>query len=102
MENSDKKAESIAISYKEFHTPDIKKLENFELLGDSQQKVPLPKGFEKWKELAFEVEGQNKSVFNATLKKFKIEANVLWTLNWVAGHYQEVEKRIRTMRWNRS
>lgn len=83
LENSDEKAESIAISYKEFHTPDTKKLGNFELLGDSQQKVPLPKGFEKWKELAFEVRRENKSVFNATLKKFKAEANVLWTLNWV-------------------
>ena len=83
LENSDEKAESITISYKEFDTPDIKKLRNFELLVDSQQKVPLPKGFEKWKELAFEVRGKNKSVFNATLKKFKAEANVLWRLNRV-------------------
>ena len=89
LENGNEKAESITISYKEFDTLDIKKLGRFELLSDSQQKVPLPKGFEKWKELAFEVRGANKSVFNATLKKFKAEANVLWTLNWVEATIRE-------------
>ena len=89
LENSDEKAESITISYEEFHTPDIKKLGNFELLSDSQQKVRLPKGFEKWRKLDFEVRGENKSVFSATLKKFKAEANLSWRLNQVETTIRE-------------
>ena len=89
LENRDEKAESITISYKEFHTPDIKKLGRFELLSDSQQKMRLPKGFEKWKKLDFEVRRENKTVFNATLKKFKAEANVLWSLNQVEATIRE-------------
>ena len=89
LENGDEKAESITISYKEFDTPDIKKWRRFELLSDSPREEPLPNGFEKWKELAFEVRGENKSVFNATLKKFKAEANVLRRLNRVEATIRE-------------
>ena len=76
LENRDEKAESITISYEEFHTAGIKTLGNFELCSASQRKVPLPKGFEKWKRLDFEVRGENKGVFNATLKKFEAETIV--------------------------
>ena len=89
LENRDEKAESIAISYEEFHKSCIKTLGNFELLGHSQRKVPLPKGFETWKKLDFEVRGENKSVFNAILKKFKAEANVSWRLNQVETTIRE-------------
>ena len=74
LENRDEKAESITISYEEFHKPCIKTLENFELLSHSQRKVPLPKGFETWKKLDFEVRGETKTVFNASLKEYKAEA----------------------------
>ena len=71
LENRDEKAESITISYEEFHKPGVKTLGNFELCSASQRKVPLPKGFEKWKKLDFEVRWENKSVFNASLKNTK-------------------------------
>ncbi len=83
LENGDGKAESITISYEEFWAVGIKTLGSFELPSGSQQEVPLPKGFEEWKALTFEVRRKNKSVFNATLKKFKAEAKVLWGLNRV-------------------
>ena len=89
LENSDEKAELITISYEEFHQPNIKTLRNFELLRDSPQKVLLPKRFETWRKLDFEVRGQNKSVFNAILKKFKAEANVSWRLNQVETTIRE-------------
>ena len=84
LENRDEKAESITLSYEEFHTSDIKTLGNFELPRDSQLKVPLPEGFEKWKKLDFEVREENKCVFNATLKKFKAETIVRETLERMA------------------
>ena len=89
LENRDEKAESIAISYEEFHKSCIKTLGNFELLGHSQRKVPLPTGFETWRKLDFEVRGENKSVFNAILKKFKAEANVSWRLTQVETTIRE-------------
>ena len=84
LENRDEKAESITISYEESHKLGIKTLGNFELLSDSQRKVLLPKGFEKWKKLDFEVKGENKSVFNTSLKKFKAEAIVQETWERIA------------------
>ena len=84
LDNRDEKAEAITISYEESHKLGIKTLGNFELLSDSQRKVLLPKGFEKWKKLDFEVKGENKSVFNTSLKKFKAEAIVQKTSERVA------------------
>ena len=70
LDNRDEKAKSINISYEESHKPGIQRhWRNFELLSDSQQKVPLPKGFEKWKKFDFEVEEENGSIPNTFLKK---------------------------------
>ena len=75
LDNRDEKAKSINISYEESHKPGIQRhWRNFELLSDSQQKVPLPKGFEKWKKFDFEVEEKNGSIPNTFLKKLSDEA----------------------------
>ena len=80
LDNRDEKAKSITIFYEESHKLGIKALEHFELLSDSQRKVPLPKGFEKWKTLDFEVREENPvrekngSIPNTSLKKLSDEA----------------------------
>ena len=75
LDNRDEKAKSINISYEESHKPGIQRhWRNFELLSDSQQKVPLPKGFEKWKKFDFEVEEENGSIPNTLLKEWSDEA----------------------------
>ena len=76
LDNKDEKAKSISIFYKESHKPGIEKpLEKeFELPSDSQQKVPLPEGFEKWKELYFHVGEETRSIPNTSLKKLSDEA----------------------------
>ena len=77
--NRDEKAESITIFYGESHKPGINTiLGNFELLSDSQRKVPLPEGFEKWEKLDFEVGVENQvrekgSIPNTFLKKLSDE-----------------------------
>ena len=75
LDNRDENAKSINISYEESHKPGIQRhWRNFELLSDSQQKVPLPKGFEKWKKLEFEVGEETRSIRNTSLKKLSDEA----------------------------
>ena len=84
LDNEDEKAKSVAIFYGESHKPGIiKTLGNFELLSNSQRKVPLPKGFEKWGKLDFEVRVENPvrekngSIPNTFLKKLSDEAKRL-------------------------
>ena len=80
MDNKDEKAKSVSISYEEVHTPGIKPLKYFERLSDSQRRVPLPEGFEKWEKLNFYVKAGNPvrektgSIPNTSLKKLSDEA----------------------------
>ena len=71
LDNKDEKAKSISIFYKESHKPGIEKpLEKeFELPSYSQQKVPLPEGFAKWKELYFHVGEETRSIRNTFSKE---------------------------------
>ena len=78
LDNRDEKVKSIAIFYGESHKLGINAiLGNFELLSDSQRKVPLPEGFEKWKTLDFQVREENRSIPNTFLKKLSDEAKRL-------------------------
>ncbi len=80
LDNRDEKAISITISYAESDKSIAKPLEHFELSGDSQRKVSLPKGFEKWEELKFDVREENpireknRQIPNTSLKKLSDEA----------------------------
>ena len=61
-------SESIYIFYEESDRLDSKGLDSLEIPGHSQQKVQLPKGFEKWNKLCFRVRGKERSISNASLK----------------------------------
>ena len=74
LDNRGKNAETINIFYEEPDGPGNKTLEIFEIPSCSQQKVQLPKGFEKWKELCFLVRGNKRSISNTSLKKLSDQA----------------------------
>ena len=80
LDNRDEKAISITISYAESDKSITKPLEHFELSGDSPRKVSLPKGFEKWEELEFDVREENSAkgkivhIPNTYLKELSAEA----------------------------
>ena len=63
---------------RESHKLGEESLKNFELLSDSQQKVPLPKGFEEWGKLYVRVRGEEQqiSIPNTFLKKLPDEAKL--------------------------
>ena len=74
LDNRGKNSETINIFYEEPDGPGNKTLEIFEIPSCSQQKVQLPKGFEKWKKLCFLVRGKKQSISNASLKKLSDQA----------------------------
>ena len=74
LDNRGKNAETINIFYEEPDGPGSKTLEIFEIPSCSQQKVQLPKGFEKWKKLCFLAHGKKQSISNASLKKLSDKA----------------------------
>ena len=60
LDNRDEKAKSVTMSHEGAHTLGIKPSRaKCELQSRNQQKVRLPKGFEKWKKLDFEVRVEN-------------------------------------------
>ena len=73
LENRGEIAESIYIFYEESDGLDSKPLDNLEILGHSQQRVQLPKGFEKWNKLYFRVREKERSISNVSLKKLSDE-----------------------------
>ena len=73
LENRGEVAESICIFYQESDRLGSKTLDNLKIPGYSQQKVQLPKGFEKWNKLCFRVRGKERSISDVSLKKLSDE-----------------------------
>ena len=73
LENRGDISELIYILYEESDRLDGKKLDTLEIPGHGQQKVQLPKGFEKWNKLYFQIRGTERSISNASLRKLSDE-----------------------------
>ena len=73
LENRGDMSESIYIFYEESDRLDSKRLDSLEIPGHSQQKVKLPKGFEKWNKLYFRVREKERSISNVSLKELSDE-----------------------------
>lgn len=69
LDNRGESTESIYILYEERDSLGRKTLEMLDLPCNSQQKIQLPKGFERWKNLIFRVSGKRRRISNTTLRK---------------------------------
>ena len=74
LDNRGESTESIDILYEEGNSPRRKTLEMFDLLCNSEKKIQLPKGFEKWKNLILRVGREGGKMPNASLRKLSDEA----------------------------
>ena len=75
LDNRGENGESIHIYYSEPGSPAKREWKNVWLSPHEPQEVRLPKGFEKWEKLYFQVAGKEKSVSNASLRKLLDEAS---------------------------
>ena len=73
LENRGDISELIYIFYQEPDRLNDKMLDTLEIPGHGQQKVQLPKGFEKWNKLYFQIRGTKRSISNASLRKLSDE-----------------------------
>ena len=73
LENRGDISELIYIFYQESDRLNDKMLDTLEIPGHGQQKVQLPKGFEKWDKLYFQIRGTKRSISNASLRKLSDE-----------------------------
>ena len=74
LDNRGESTESIYLFYEEGNSPGRKTLEILNLPCNSQQKIQLPKGFEKWKNLIFRVGEKERRISNTSLRKLADEA----------------------------
>ena len=74
LDNRGENVEFIHIYYSEPGSPTKKEWKNVRLPRHEPQEVRLPKGFEKWEKLYFQVAGKERSVSNASLRKLLDEA----------------------------
>ena len=73
LKNRGNISELIHIFYQESGGFASKTLDRLKIPGHSQQEVKLPKGFEKWNRLCFQVREKKRSISNASLKKLSDE-----------------------------
>ena len=74
LDNRGETVETIDICYKESGKVPKELRKELQIPYGNPQKVPLPKGFEKWERLSFQVGGKTENVSNESLKKLADKA----------------------------